>query len=107
MLYSRKFTGPIREIAEIYGELQSSLAAAERVFKVIDEPPEPADLENAAPLENAQGDVELSHVSFGYQKDQVILKDFSMKAPKGSPHRHRWPHRSRKDHLHQSADAVL
>ena len=84
VLYSRKFTGPIREIAEIYGELQSSLAAAERVFKVIDEPPEPADLENAAPLENAQGDVELSHVSFGYQKDQVILKDFSMKAPKGS-----------------------
>ena len=84
MLYSRKFTGPIREIAEIYGELQSSLAAAERVFKVIDEPPEPADLESAAPLENAQGDVELSHVSFGYQKDKVILKDFSMKAPKGS-----------------------
>lgn len=84
VLYSRKFTGPIREIAEIYGELQSSLAAAERVFKVIDEPPEPADLESAAPLENAQGDVELSHVSFGYQKDQVILKDFSMKAPKGS-----------------------
>ena len=84
VLYSRKFTGPIREIAEIYGELQSSLAAAERVFKVIDEPPEPADLESAAPLENAQGDVELSHVSFGYQKDKVILKDFSMKAPKGS-----------------------
>lgn len=82
VLYSRKFTGPIREIAEIYGELQSSLAAAERVFKVIDEPAEPADLKSAAPLENAQGDVELSHVSFGYQKDQVILKDFSMKAPK-------------------------
>ena len=49
-----------------------------------EESAEPADLESAAPLENAQGDVELSHVSFGYQKDQVILKDFSMKAPKGS-----------------------
>lgn len=84
VLYSRKFTGPIREIAEIYGELQSSLAAAERVFKVIDEDPEPADSENATELSAVKGDVELSHVSFGYQKDRVILKDFSMKAPKGS-----------------------
>ena len=84
VLYSRKFTGPIREIAEIYGELQSTLAAAERVFKVLDEEPEPADHTNAEDLSNVDGTVELSHVNFGYQKDKVILKDFSMKAPKGS-----------------------
>lgn len=84
VLYSRKFTGPIREIAEIYGELQSSLAAAERVFKVIDEEPEPADSKEASELSAVEGNVELQHVNFGYQKDRVILKDFSMKAPKGS-----------------------
>ncbi len=84
VLYSRKFTGPIREIAEIYGELQSSLAAAERVFKVIDEEPEPADMDQAVDLPAAEGNVELQNVNFGYTKDKVILKDFSMKAPKGS-----------------------
>ena len=88
VLYSRKFTGPIREVAEIYGELQSSLAAAERVFKVIDEDPEPADTANAVdlPVEEGlvEGNVELQNVNFGYTKDKVILKDFSMKAPKGS-----------------------
>ena len=88
VLYSRKFTGPIREVAEIYGELQSSLAAAERVFKVMDEDPEPADASNAVelPVEegNVEGNVELQNVNFGYTKDKVILKDFSMKAPKGS-----------------------
>lgn len=88
VLYSRKFTGPIREVAEIYGELQSSLAAAERVFKVIDEEPEPADALNAVDLPVAEGrvegNVELQNVNFGYSKDKVILKDFSMKAPKGS-----------------------
>lgn len=84
VLYSRKFTGPIREIAEIYGELQSSLAAAERVFKVLDEEPEPADRKDAFDLSSPEGNVALSHVNFGYQKDRVILKDFSMEAPKGS-----------------------
>ena len=80
VLYSRKFTGPIRELAEIYGELQSSLTAAERVFRVLDEEPEPADLPEAEPLANVQGNVELCHVNFGYTPERVILKDFSMNA---------------------------
>ena len=88
VLYSRKFTGPIREVAEIYGELQSSLAAAERVFKVMDEDPEPADAVGAVelPVEEGrvEGNVELQNVTFGYTREKVILKDFSMEAPKGS-----------------------
>lgn len=84
VLYSRKFTGPIRELAEIYGELQSSLTAAERVFRILDEEPEPADLPEAEPLVNVRGNVELCHVNFGYTPERVILKDFSMKADKGS-----------------------
>ena len=75
-------------MAEIYGELQSSLAAAERVFKVMDEDPEPADAVNAVTLPvdegSVEGNVELQNVNFGYTKDKVVLKDFSMKAPKGS-----------------------
>lgn len=84
VLYSRKFTGPIREIAEIYGELQSSLAAAERVFRILDESPEPADLPDAEEMTHVEGNVSLEHVNFGYSRDRVILKDFSMNAPKGS-----------------------
>ena len=88
VLYSRKFTGPIREVAEIYGELQSSLAAAERVFKVMDEDPEPADTIGAVDFSvgncRVEGNVELQNVNFGYTKEKVILKDFSMEAPKGS-----------------------
>ena len=60
------------------------MTAAERVFRVLDEEPEPADLPEAEPLANVQGNVELCHVNFGYTPERVILKDFSMKADKGS-----------------------
>lgn len=81
--YSRKFSGPIHEIADIFNELQSSVAAAERVFRIIDEPLEPADRENAETLENVRGQVELERVSFGYEPGKTVLKDFSLKAEPG------------------------
>ena len=83
VLYSRKFSGPIREIADIFNELQSAVAAAERVFRIIDEPLEPADAPDARPLENVQGHVELESVDFGYEPDRTILKDFSLEAKPG------------------------
>lgn len=67
VLYSRKFSGPINEIANIISELQSACAAAERVFRLIDEPPEPADAPKAAVIQEAQGNVELEHIRFGYR----------------------------------------
>ena len=87
VLYSRKFSGPINEAANIMSDLQSALAAAERVFVLMDEIPETADAPGAAELgregEEVRGEVELSHVEFGYEKDRIILHDLSLKADPG------------------------
>ncbi len=83
ILYSRKFSGPINEAANIMSELQSALAAAERVFNMIDEPTETLDREGAVELKTVKGDVSLEKVSFGYTKDQVIIKDLSLHAASG------------------------
>ncbi len=82
--YSRKFAGPINELANIISELQSALAAAERVFRLIDEESEPADLPGAAVLRNPVGEVEFSDVRFGYVPEREILHDFSVLARPGA-----------------------
>lgn len=82
--YSRKFSGPINEIANIIGELQSAFAAAERVFRLMDEMPETPDAEGAAVLSDVYGEVTAEHVSFGYVPQKTIIHDFSMRAKKGS-----------------------
>ncbi len=82
--YSRKFSGPINEIANIIGELQSAFAAAERVFRLIDEMPEKPDADGAQILENVYGEVLAQHVSFGYTPGKTILHDFSMQADRGN-----------------------
>lgn len=84
VLYSRKFSGPINEVANIIGELQSAFSAAERVFRLLDEQPEPADSEKAYELNNARGDVDLENVHFGYTEDKEIIHGLSLKAPKGA-----------------------
>ncbi|MCI8314726.1 MAG: ABC transporter ATP-binding protein [Lachnospiraceae bacterium] len=83
ILYSRKFSGPINEAANIMSELQSALAAAERVFMMIDEPSEIADREGAITLETVKGDVQLKDVSFGYTKEQCIIKHLNLHAAPG------------------------
>ena len=84
VLYSRKFSGPINETANIIAELQSAMAAAERVFRLIDEEPELPDAPDAEALRDVEGHVELKHVDFGYVPEKQILKDFSLDAPSGS-----------------------
>lgn len=83
VLYSRKFSGPINEAANIVSELQSALAAAERVFTLMDEQEEPKDRENAINLANVEGKVEVSHVKFGYLPDKTIIHDLSFTALPG------------------------
>ncbi len=83
VLYSRKFCGPVNEIANIINEIYSALAAAERVFALLDQPEEMADLPQALPLSEVQGDVEARHVSFGYLPGKTILHDLSFKAEPG------------------------
>lgn len=84
VLYSRKFSGPINEAANILSELQSALAAAERVFRLLDEEPESPDAENVSELENVQGQVSIKDVSFGYSKDKTILHHFNLDVTPGS-----------------------
>ena len=86
ILYSRKFSGPINEAANIVSELQSSLAAAERIFSLLDEMNEIEDGEQAIVLgseEKVQGRVELSHVQFGYEEGKTIIHDLSLKVEPG------------------------
>lgn len=84
VLYSRKFSGPINEIANVFGEFQSAIAAAERVFRVLEEQPEAPDPEGAIAPENIRGDVAFEHVSFGYIKGREVLHDLSIEAHKGN-----------------------
>ena len=81
--YSRKFSGPINETANIIGELQSALAAAERVFRLIDELPEKPDAEAARVLKQVYGDVRMKDVEFSYQEGQKILQEFQLEAKAG------------------------
>ncbi len=83
VLYSRKFSGPINEVANVMGELQSALAAAERVFALIDEKPEKEDEPDAVVLEKAEGHVELEQVSFGYLPGKTILHDLNLDVKPG------------------------
>ena len=83
ILYSRKFSGPINEISNIINEIFSALAAAERVFQLLDEIEEVKDVENAKELTDAKGHVEVSDVEFGYIPGKTILHDFNMEAHPG------------------------
>lgn len=81
--YSRKFSGPINEFANILHEFQSAFSAAERVFRIIDENPEPIDAENSKELSCVRGQVEFDDVTFGYLPEKTILKNISVTANAG------------------------
>ncbi len=83
VLYSRKFSGPINEFANILAEIQSSLAAAERVLGLLDLPPEPADDPDAQPIRDCRGQIEFRDVSFGYEADKTVLHHISYTAQPG------------------------
>jgi len=81
--YSRQFNQPITQTANIANILQSTVASAERVFEILDEPEEESD-ENASDLiNNVQGQVEFSNVTFGYSKNSVLIKDMNIRVEKG------------------------
>ncbi len=75
--YVRNFTQPIQQIAQVANMLQSMSAASERVFEFLDEEEEELTVEHAVHLDNVDGYVDFSHVSFGYNPGQIIIRDFS------------------------------
>lgn len=83
VLYSRKFSGPINEIANVVNEIYSALSATERVFHLLDQEEEQKDTEDASVLANVTGHVGLQNVYFGYEEGKTIVHNLSLDAPAG------------------------
>ena len=83
LLYARRFSGPVNEFANVIGEIQSALAAAERVFRLLDSPSEGADAPDAEELRDVRGSVDFEHVRFGYEEGKTVIKDLSFAASPG------------------------
>ena len=75
--YVKNFTQPITQIAQVSNMLQSMAAAAERVFEFLDEEEETPDPAQPASLADVKGGVDFDHVHFGYNRDKIIINDFS------------------------------
>ncbi len=82
--YSRKFAGPINEFANIVSDLQSACSSAEKVFTIMDTPPEKPDAPDAIALSDVRGEVDIDNVRFGYVPEKTVIQGLSIKADKGS-----------------------
>ena len=103
--YSRKFAGPINEFANILNEFQSAFAAAERIFRIIDEQPEAADAPGALELSNVQGRGGKRRLRL-YAREAHPESAFGQRQARPDD-RHRRPDRRGEDDHHQPADALL
>jgi ATP-binding cassette subfamily B multidrug efflux pump len=81
--YSRNFVQPLRQLADLYNNIQNALAGAERIFEVIDTKPEISDKPGAKPLGEIKGDVAFDKVDFSYDGKTPVLKDVSFHASPG------------------------
>jgi ATP-binding cassette subfamily B multidrug efflux pump len=81
--YSRKFAAPLRQLGDLYNQIQSALAGAERVFEVMDEQPELTDAPDAVVLDDVTGEVVFDHVDFSYVPGVPVLKEVSLRAKPG------------------------
>ncbi len=84
LLYSRQFTRPFVDIANIYNNFQTAVAGAERILEILDEQEEPADAPDALPLICPKGEIRLDHVTFGYEEKEPVLKDVSLDIAAGT-----------------------
>ncbi len=81
--YSRNFAAPLRQLGNLYNQIQTALAGAERVFEIIDQEPELTDVPNAVALDDIAGEVVLDHVDFSYVPGVPVIKDVSLQAQPG------------------------
>ena len=82
--YSTQFSRPFNELSAITTQLMSALAAAERLFRLIDEPSEESDADNPALPETVSGHVAFDHISFAYDPSRPLIEDFCLEVPPGS-----------------------
>lgn len=81
IVYAKQFSRPINEIAQIYGQLQTAIAGAERVFVVLDEKNE--DMTGDCLAEHTDSTVTFDHVNFSYEPGHPIIRDFTLTVPSG------------------------
>mgnify|MGYP005767617685 FL=1 len=81
--YANQYTKPFNEISGVVTELQNALVSASRVFKLIDEEPQPADRRDALELKNAEGRVDLEHVDFSYSPETKLIEDLNLSVKPG------------------------
>ncbi len=74
---------PVQDLARVYAEMQHSIASAERIFKLIDTPPEVHDRPDAIPAKTILGEIEFDHVDFYYEDRNPVLTDFTLKVNPG------------------------
>ena len=81
--YSRRFAEPLRQLSNLYNQIQAALAGAERIFEILDTAPDQTDLPMALELPRVAGEVQLEHVAFSYVPGVPVLKDVSIHAHPG------------------------
>ena len=81
--YVRSFTQPIQQIGQVTNLLQSTAAAAERVFEFLNEAEEDQTAEHPVSIEGLQGNVTFDHVRFGYNPDKIVIHDFNAQVREG------------------------
>lgn len=81
IVYAKQFGRPIDEIAQIYGQIQTAIASAERVFDIIDVKLE--DKSGSNNMDSLQGIISFEHVNFSYIKGKTVLSDFNLEVPAG------------------------
>lgn len=81
--YVSQFNQPIQGVSQIASNIQSTMAAAERVFNFLEEPEEAPDAEPAQVITDVKGEVKFHHVDFSYNPEKEIIKDFSVKIEPG------------------------
>jgi ATP-binding cassette subfamily B protein len=74
---------PVQDLARVYAEMQHSIASAERIFKLIDTPPEVHNRPDAVPTQTLMGEIEFNHVHFYYEDRKPVLTDFTLKVQAG------------------------
>ena len=83
LIYAINLANPVRRISEIYGDIQKSLAAADRVFETLDTEPDVKEKPDAIELPKVQGEICFNHVNFSYDEDHPALIDFNLDVKPG------------------------
>ena len=81
IVYAKQFGRPIDELAQVYGQIQTAIAGAERVFEIMDE--EDEDKSGSYTMENLEGVISFEHVNFSYVEGKKVLHDFNLKVAAG------------------------